>query len=332
MNVIISNKADDILSSLNIDVIKKIQGEFSADEIVSMFENFFYEKMILDITAIKDYDDFKNIQSLAMNLDANKLIILLDGSQNTSSNEYISGLISMGIYNFTKNKDGIMYLMSHTNSYKDVASMQNIEKPDMVAVSNTGVKILGVKNITENAGATSFIYMLKKHLSKNYRVVAIEIDKNDFIYYGDRDMVSCKNDNFGSEIAKYNNSESNVDIILVDINNSTQASSCNDIIYLLEPSTIKVNKLVATNKEILRTLQGKKVVLNKCLLSPKDIQEFEMEANIKTFYAIPPLNDRLPSPAIDNFLVRLGFLKQRVEVEDKKPNTNKLFGIFGRKS
>ena len=45
MNVIISNKADDILSSLNIDVIKKIQGEFSADEIVSMFENFFYEKM-----------------------------------------------------------------------------------------------------------------------------------------------------------------------------------------------------------------------------------------------------------------------------------------------
>ena len=77
MNVIISNKADDVLSSLNIDVIKKIQGEFSADEIVSMFENFFYEKMILDITAIKDYDDFKNIQSLAMNLDADKLIILL---------------------------------------------------------------------------------------------------------------------------------------------------------------------------------------------------------------------------------------------------------------
>ena len=66
MNVIISNNADEELSSLNIDVIKKLKGEFSSEEIVSMFENFFYEKMILDITAIKDYDDLKNIQTLSM--------------------------------------------------------------------------------------------------------------------------------------------------------------------------------------------------------------------------------------------------------------------------
>ena len=37
MNVIISNKAENILSSLQIDVIKKVQGEFSANEIISMF-------------------------------------------------------------------------------------------------------------------------------------------------------------------------------------------------------------------------------------------------------------------------------------------------------
>ena len=42
MNVIISNNADEELSSLNIDVIKKLKGEFSSEEIVSMFENFFY--------------------------------------------------------------------------------------------------------------------------------------------------------------------------------------------------------------------------------------------------------------------------------------------------
>lgn len=327
MNVIISNRADDVLSSLNIDVIKKIQGEFSAEEIVSMFENFFYEKMILDITAIKDYSDLKNMQSLSMNLDSNKLIVLLDGSHATSDQEYVSGLISMGIYNFTNNKEGIMYLMTHTNSYKDVASMQNIDKPDMVATSNTGIKILGIKNLTEGAGATSFIYMLKKHLSKNYKVVAIEIDKNDFAYYGDKNMVSCRNDMFSTELSKC--VSSNVDIVLVDINNSTQISSCNDVIYLLEPSTIKVNKLVARNREILKSLQGRKIVLNKCLLSPQDIQEFEMEAGIKTFYAIPPLNDRTPSVAIDNFLVRLGFLKQRT---DEDGNKGKLFGIFGRKS
>ena len=71
--------------------------------------------MILDITAIKDYKDIKNIQNLSINLDMSKLIILLDGSSETSAQEYISGLISMGIYNFTKNKDGIVYLLSHPN-------------------------------------------------------------------------------------------------------------------------------------------------------------------------------------------------------------------------
>ena len=59
-----------------IDVIKKIHGEFSAEEIISMFENFFYEKMIIDITAIKDYLDLKTIQSLSINLDSRKLIFV----------------------------------------------------------------------------------------------------------------------------------------------------------------------------------------------------------------------------------------------------------------
>lgn len=329
MNVIISNNADDVLSSLNIDVIKKIKGEFSTDEIVSMFENFFYEKMILDITAIKDYTDLKNIQSLSINLDASKLIILLDGSSETSSKEYISGLISMGIYNFTKNVEGIIYLMGHVNSYKDVASLQdfNDNSSDMVRVENMNVKVLGVKNLTEHAGSTSFVFMLKKHLQRNYKVVALEIGKNDFVYYNDKDMISCTTEDFGKELLKVN---SNVDIVLIDLNNSNQEHACNDVIYLLEPSTIKVNKLVVKNREILKKLNGRKIVLNKCLLTPKDISEFEMEAGIKTFYSIPPLNDRAPSIAIDNFLVRLGFLKQKNEPSNS--NTERLLGIFRSRS
>ena len=98
MNVIVSNKANNLLSSLQIDVIKKIQGEFSVEEIISIFENFFYQRMILDITAIRDYKDVKNIQNLSIHLDTSKIIILLDGSAETSSSEYISKLISMGIY------------------------------------------------------------------------------------------------------------------------------------------------------------------------------------------------------------------------------------------
>lgn len=329
MNVIVSNESDEMLSSLNIDVIKKVQGVFSADEIVSMFENFFYEKIIIDITAIKDYTDLKNIQSFSINLDASKLILLLDGSSHTSSNEYISGLVSMGIYNFTKNRDGIIYLMSHPNSYKDVASLQNInENATTLRADMVACRVLGVKNLTEHAGSSSFIYMLKKHLQKNYKVVAIEIDKRDFVFFNDKDMMSCTSDNFATEILNISN---NVDIVLIDLNNSNQDRACNDIIYLLEPSTIKVNKLVARNREVLKQMEGKKVVLNMSMLSPKDIGEFEMESGIKTFYSIPPINDRIPSVAIDNFLVRMGFLKLRKE-DKETPSNDKLLGIFKLKS
>lgn len=326
MNVIVSNKADEILSSLNIDVIKKVQGEFSAEEIVSMFENFFYEKLILDITAIKDYTELKNIQSLSINLDSNKLIILLDGSSTTSSTEYISGLISMGIYNFTKNRDGIIYLISHPNSYRDVASLQSLDdKPDtMVRSDNMGSRVIGFRNLTEHAGSTTLIYMLRKRLERSYRVSAIEVDKKDFVFFNDKKMISCSSDDLGKELLRLS---SDADIVLIDLNNSNQNRACNEVIYLIEPSIIKVNKLVARNREILKTLEGRKVVLNKCLLTPKDISEFEMEAGIKTFYAIPPVNDRIPNVAIDNFLVRMGFLKQKDEMSSS-PNQGGLFGLF----
>ena len=55
MNVIISNKYQSLLASLNIDVIKSINGEFSVDELVQQFQSFYYNKMIIDITAIKGY-------------------------------------------------------------------------------------------------------------------------------------------------------------------------------------------------------------------------------------------------------------------------------------
>ena len=68
MNVIIANKYRDALASLDIDVIKKLEGEFSVDEIVETFKNFFFQRMILDITALKDYKDIKTLQKLSLSL------------------------------------------------------------------------------------------------------------------------------------------------------------------------------------------------------------------------------------------------------------------------
>ena len=57
-----------------------------------------------------------------------------------------------------------------------------------------------------------------------------------------------------NELNKY----SNADIILVDVNNNAQAiSRCDEIIYLIEPSMIKLNKLMMTMPQTLKDLKDK---------------------------------------------------------------------------
>ena len=75
MNVIISNKQQAILENLNIDIIKSLNGEFDVTQIIDEFKNFYYQRMIIDITAIKGYKNIKNLQKLSISLDMSKLIL-----------------------------------------------------------------------------------------------------------------------------------------------------------------------------------------------------------------------------------------------------------------
>ena len=198
MNVIISNKNESILMSLGIDVIKTLNGVFTVDDLAATFKNFYYNRMILDITAIEDYENINTMQNLSVAFDMSKVIILLDDSNVVSSPMYLSSLVSMGIYNFTKNADAIPFLIDNPNSYKDVANYQDLnmrmEEPklnDNAKTNNVGFigqRIIGIKNVTEHAGATTLTYLLKKHLEKNYKVKACELDKGDLIYFNDNNL------------------------------------------------------------------------------------------------------------------------------------------------
>ena len=76
MNVIIANEQQQILSNLDIDIIKTITGSYDAREIVDMFKDFFFNKMILDVTAIKGYENADNYLALAQQLDPDKIIYI----------------------------------------------------------------------------------------------------------------------------------------------------------------------------------------------------------------------------------------------------------------
>ena len=328
MNVIVSNKYQSLLASLNIDVIKSINGEFSVDDLIAQFSTFYYNKMILDITAIKGYEDINIMQNLSVNFDMSKVILLLDDSEVVNSPVYISQLISMGIYNFTNDVNTIKYLIDNPNQYKDVANYHNIsgfKKPVLneKAIDNTrgkiGQKIIGFKNVTEHAGATTLIYLLKLHLEKSYKVKAVEIDKNDFVYFNDESLESISSLGFNDFLSQ----NSDYDVILVDLNEGNVLGYCHDIVYLIEPGLIKLNKLIRQDNAIFEKLSDKKIVLNRSVLSEKDVMDFEKESGSKVFFNMPCLDDKLDDQKIINiFLTNLGF--SRVE----ENSSNGIFSIF----
>jgi len=63
------------------------------------------------------------------------------------------------------------------------------------------------------------------------------------------------------------------------------------------------------DRNIFSKLKAKKVIINKSVLSPADVEEFASEAGINVFYVMPPLNDRERSKEVRDLLLRLGMAK-----------------------
>lgn len=312
MNVMVVNKYKELLMGLNIEVMKSIEGVFNVDEIIDTFTNFYYDKMILDITAIRDYQNTDNLQKLAMNINMENVILLLDDSPETATKSYLSKLISLGIYNFTRNAEGINYLLVHPHTYRDVVNIHNLEDLDsvtnengdtIVTSSTSGkMKIIGFKNMTQHAGATTLIYLLRKALSASKMVGAIEVNKVDFLYFNDKDLVSTTTTELPKELMK----KQLCDVVFVDLNDYDDVSICAEVYYLIEPSTIMINKMLRKNKSVLETLKKEKVVLNKCVLNSDDVSTFEYETKLKVFATIPPVDDRQENiEAINKFISKM---------------------------
>ena len=308
MNVIITNKNEGLINNLNLDAIKTLTGSYTAEEIVDNFSNFFFNKMLLDITALKNNDDISSYQKLSMSLDVNKIILILD-SEKMNDKQFLSKLISIGIYNFANTKESILYLYSNPNSYKDVAHIHSLSsteevtpkqddkknwffklgesKPQEEGTKYKNAKIIGFKNMTNGAGATTLVYLIKKYLAKDKYVVALEVNKNDFGFFNEKDMYSVNQNNLDAAIQRFDSAA----YILVDLNNGNE-NICDEVIYLIEPSIIKLNKMMLIHKDIFDKLYGKKIVLNKSLLTQKDVTEFEYESHSKVYFNMPPINDR----------------------------------------
>lgn len=329
MNVIVSNKYQSLLATLDIDIIKNINGEFEVEDLVSQFTNFYYNKMILDITALKNYQDISTLQNLSVSMDVSNIILLLDDSEIVNSPKYLSSLISMGIYNFTRNVDAIKFLINNPNTYKDVAQYHQLNNAttssdDSGDFNKLNLRVIGIKNVTNHAGSTTLTYLLKKQLAKKYNVIAVEVDEHDFIYFNDKTLKTTSSLDLPAFIAM--NSEA--EVILVDLNDRGSVSSCSEVIYLIEPGLIKLNKLIRKDKRAFEKLHDKKIVLNRSILNQRDVKDFEYESKSKVFFNIPYLDDKLDNQKIlEEFLIKLGFARFEESIGEENKN-NKLFNIF----
>ena len=329
MNVIVSNKYQYLLANLNIDVIKSINGVFSVEDLASQFRNFFYNKMILDITALEKYDDINTIQELSVAIDMNKVILLLDDSPKVNSSVYLSSLVSMGIYNFTKNVDAIKFLMDNPNTYKDVASFHqlNISSSKLNSFNDAklednkelfGQRIIGIKNVTPHAGSTTLTYLLKKHLEELYRVQAVEIEKHDFEFFNDDSLESVTS----FELKNYLNRNTDSEVLLIDLGENDLEQQCTDVIYLIEPGIVQLNRLIREDNRIFGNMKGKKIVLNRSVLSQNDVADFERESGSKVFYNLANVDDKEDNiKEIKGLIMALGFTRFN---DDNKSS----FGLF----
>ena len=332
MNIIVTNKYKNLINSANIEILKELNGVFQVSEIANSFNSIFYKKLIIDATAINNFPKEDVLKELVSRFDTNKLILLLP-PDNPPPMKFLSFLVSINLYNFTDNVQGLKELISKSNTFEDVKEFARVEtntnqknELDLGFSENSTTNlnnkiILGVKNVTKGNNSTSLVYMLKKTLEENYKrkVVAVEIDKKDFLFYNSNNMYSISANKLGEFFA----SNFSAEIILVDLGNSQNTEICNDVIYLVEPSLYRINELLFTNRMAFNNLKGKKIVLTNSLLSESDINLFAREAGISIFFNLPPLNDRGQNSILNNFLSKLGL----VDVVSEKSKKG-LFDFF----
>lgn len=319
MNVVTANQNKEIIDRLDIDIIKRIDGEYELRELLGKFVNLYFNKMIIDITSIKNYKDIKIIEELAKVVDPSRVILLLNNDPELNTPLYMSTLINCGFYNFTRNFEGIKFLYNTPNTYENVKHLmlsdaeQKAQMGAYIASQNVVFKeikrqVIGLQNISVHAGSTSLVNMMVRQLRDNgINAVGIEMFKQDLIFYHEKFLFSCMNrQDLENKLRELTDCEA----VIIDLNEFGEADKyCDEILYIIEPSYVKLTKMIKKNRNVLVEHKDDKILLNMSFVNNQEVPDFEYETKLKIFDNLPPLNDRNRNlPEINGLLGKLGFI------------------------
>ena len=151
---------------------------------------------------------------------------------------------------------------------------------------------------------------------------------NDSLFFRDDRIISCESRIQFETIVKTLN---DIDVYIVDLNGSDVKEICNKVIYLIEPGTTKINKVVKGDREIYEMLKNSNVVLNRSNIKDDEMKTFEYETKFKVVGNVPNLNERLDSN--DSLTKLVDYLLDNKEKYEKLSkddgNINKKVGLVG---
>ena len=334
MNLVIINENISVMNSLTIDIIKTLTGVYDVSNLEQELVNFYFNKVIIDITSIKNYFFKDDLLAFLNYFGKDKVIIVLNDSEYCNSKLFLSTLIENGYYNFTKNAQGVSFLISKPNTYDDVkkylykedtftsALTSNINAEDESVKENFNTtnivnnvknekktRVIGVQDLYPGAGATTLMQQMVKQLAINYNAMGIELTGHDTVYFRNNKILFCANMlDAKAEIRRHKD----VEVFVIDLSGiKDKEDVCDEIIYLLEPGIIRLSKFIKYTDNLNELLDGKKIVLNRSALKDDEMDFFESQTGIKVFYNLINFDDRKERLlSVDKLLIKLGFDKQ----------------------
>lgn len=320
MNLVIVNENTIVVNALTIDIIKVLNGVYDVNSVEKELVNFYFNKVIIDITAIKNYFSSFDLFEFLNYFGKDKVILLLNDSAYCNSKEFLTKLINNGYYNFTSNSQGVSFLVNRSNTYEDVKKYiqtttftselnSSIGSTNIQTRTNT-IKIIGIKNLSEGAGSTTLMQQMVKQLAFNYKVKGIELNSFDAMYFRRPDIIFC---NDYTEAKTKIQGLKGIDAIIIDLNEFEDKNKiCTDIIYLLEPGIIRISKFIKNINKYKDELNDMKIVLNRSALKDEEINYFEKETGLNIYYNLTNFDDKKDRLlSIDRLLIKLGFDKQQ---------------------
>ena len=339
MYIIIKNENSRIINNLTVNVSKTLVGDFTREDLDRELNLINYDKAIVDITSIRNYyDDNYLYKFLEFFRSPSDVILLLNDGFVANSKHFLSKLISKGYYNFATTDSAVNRLLERNNTIDDVKEYMDgndFLKTDSIVSGidknkkfETDKLIIGIENGFPHSGATTLMYMLVKEIGKSKKVKGIEMINNDSLFFRDDRIISCESRIQFETIVKTLN---DIDVYIVDLNGSDVREICNKVIYLIEPGTTKINKVVKGDREIYEMLKNSNVVLNRSNIKDEEMKTFEYETKFKVVGNVPNLNERLDSN--DSLTKLVDYLLDNKEKYEKLSmddgNINKKVGLVG---